>query len=198
MKILRIKTFAEGEHSKKVRKVTDKIDTGLTIGTHGTVGAGIGYSLGGAKGAAIGGTLGAGTGYLKDLVNRKFRQNNERHGKKIKEPGEAARTPLQNAVGDAGTVGISYLIGRELGGDIKLKRELEKAAKDGRVLDELGKGLHRNSGRIKGKKIGALVGVGLATNEWAKRKALKQAYKKDKKEEAKREKEKRENENTKN
>ena len=183
MKILRTKTFAEGEHSKKVRKITDKIDTGLSIGTHGTLGAGLGYSLGGAKGAAIGGTLGAGTGYLKDLVNRKFRQNNERRGKKIKEPEEAARTPLQNAIGDASTVGISYLIGRELGGDIKLKRELEKAAKDGRVLDELGKGLHRNSGRIKGKRIGALVGVGLATNEWAKRKALKKSYKKDKEEE---------------
>jgi hypothetical protein len=43
LKILRNKSFSEGEHSKKVRKVTDKIDTGLTIGTHGTVGAGIGY-----------------------------------------------------------------------------------------------------------------------------------------------------------
>ena len=197
MKILRTKTFAEGEHSKKVRKVTDKIDAGLSIGTHGTLGAGLGYTFGGTKGAIIGGALGAGTGYIKDRTNKKIRQHIERRGKKINEPEEAAKPPLRNAVGDVGTVGISYLIGRELGGDIKLRRELEKAAKDGRVLDELGKGLHRTSGRIKGKKIGALVGVGVATNEWAKRKALKKSYKKDKDEESNREKEKRENENTK-
>jgi hypothetical protein len=183
MKILRTKTFAEGSNAKKVRKVTDKVDTGLTIGTHGTLGAGLGYTLGGKRGAIIGGALGSGTGYVKDLTNRKIRQHIERQGKKVKEPEEATRTPLHNAISDGGTVGISYLIGRELGGDIKLRRELEKAAKDGRVLDELGKELHYASGRKKGKKIGALVGVSLATNEWAKRKALKQAHKKDKKEE---------------
>jgi len=183
MKILRTKTFAEGSNAKKVRKVTDKIDTGLTIGTYGTTGAGFGYTLGGKRGAIVGGAAGSGLGYVKDLTNRKFRQSMERDGKEIEEPEEVARTPLNNAISDVVGVGASYLIGGELGGNIKLRRELEKAAKDGRVLDELGKELHYASGRKKGKKIGALVGVGLATNEWAKRKALKQAHKKDKKEE---------------
>ena len=183
MRILRTKTFAEGSNAKKVRKVTDKVDTGLTIGTSGTLGAGIGYTFGGTKGAIIGGALGSGTGYIKDRTNRKIRQHVERQGKKVKEPEEAARTPLRNAVGDAGTVGISYLIGRKFGGPIKLRRELEKAAKEGRVVSELGKGLHTATGIKKGGRVGALVGVGLATNEWAKRKALKQAHKKDKKEE---------------
>lgn len=191
MKILRQKMFAEGEHSKKVRKTTDKIDTGLTIATHGTTGASIGYVLGGKKGAIIGGALGSGAGYLKDKTSKKIRRHNERQGKKIKEPEEAKRSASRNLVSDAATVGISALIGRELGGDIKLRKELEKAKKLGYNPGELVKGIHRSTGRKKGKKIGALVGVGLATNEWAKRKALKKSYKKDKEEE------KRQNEDTK-
>ena len=189
MKVLRIKTFAEGSNAKKVRKVTDKVDKGLTIGTHGTLGAGLGYTLGGKRGAILGGALGSGAGYIKDRTNRKIRQHVERQGKKVKEPEEASRTPLRNAVGDAGTVGISYLIGSKLGGPIKLRRELEKAAKEGRVVSKLGEGLHYATGIKKGGKVGALVGVGIATNEWAKRKALKQAHKKDKKEEEERKKE---------
>ena len=183
MKILRQKMFAEGEHSKKVRKTTDKIDTGLTIATHGTFGAGLGYGVGGKKGAIIGGALGSGAGYVKDRTSKSLRRHNERQGKKVKEPEEAKRTAVGNFIVDAGTIGMSALIGRELGGDIKLRRELEKAKKLGYSPGELVQRMHRDTGRVKGKKIGALVGVGIATNDWAKRKALKKSYKKDKEDE---------------